>query len=59
MIQNASLDADSWYEISFDPPPADKPNEYHHIEVKLAQPGLVARTRNGYYSNPTAFEPSH
>jgi VWFA-related protein len=59
MIQKCIADADSWYEISFDPPPADKPNEYHRIEVKLAQPGLVARTRNGYYSNSTAIEPAH
>jgi VWFA-related protein len=50
-IQKCLLDSDSWYEISFDPPPPDKPNEYHHIEVKLAQPGLIARARTGYYSN--------
>jgi VWFA-related protein len=59
MIQKCVADANSWYEISFDPPPADKPNEYHRIEVKLAQSGLIARTRNGYYSNPTGVEPSH
>jgi VWFA-related protein len=59
MIQKCVADANSWYEITFDPPPADKPNEYHRIDVKLAQPGLIARTRNGYYSNPTAIEPSH
>ncbi len=58
MIQKCIADANSWYEISFDPPPPDKPNQYHRIDVKLAQPGLVARTRNGYYSNPTSFEPS-
>ena len=54
MIQKCLTDADSWYEITFDPPPADKPNEYHHIEVRLDQPGLIARTRNGYYANPVA-----
>jgi VWFA-related protein len=58
-IAKCLLDADSWYEITFDPPSADKPGEYHHIEVKLAQPGLVARTRTGYYSNPFAIEPAH
>jgi VWFA-related protein len=58
-IQKCLLDVDSWYEIVFDPSPPDKPNEYHRIEVKLAQPGLVARTRTGYYSNTTAVEPSH
>jgi VWFA-related protein len=53
MIQRCLLDAKSWYEIGFDPLPADKPNEYHHIEVKVNQPGLVVRTRDGYYANPT------
>ena len=50
-IQRCLTDADSWYEITFDPPPLDKPNEYHHIDVKLDRPGLIARTRDGYYSN--------
>lgn len=59
MIQNCLLDAASWYAITFDPPPADKPNEYHHVEVKLDQPGLVARTRTGYYSNPVATSPAY
>jgi VWFA-related protein len=58
-LQKCLLDVDSWYEISFDSPPPDKPIEYHRIEVKLAQPGLIARTRNGYYSNTTAAAPSH
>jgi VWFA-related protein len=57
-IQKCLLDADSWYEIVFDPPPPDKPEEYHHIEVKLDQPGLIARTSTGYYSNPVA-SPAH
>ena len=54
-IQKCLADAQSWYEITFDPLPADKPNEYHRIEIKLDQPGLVARTRTGYYSNPVAM----
>jgi VWFA-related protein len=58
MIQKCLDDVNSWYEITFEPPPADKPNEYHHIEVRLDQPGLVARTRTGYYSNTAAAGPS-
>jgi VWFA-related protein len=52
-------DADSWYEIKFDPPSADRPNQYRHIEVKLAQPGLIARTRTGYYASLFAIESAH
>lgn len=57
MIQRCIADVDSWYEISFDPPPTDKPNQYHRIEVRVDQPGLIARTRNGYYANPVAIDP--
>jgi len=57
MIQRCIADANSWYEISFDPSLAGKPNEYHHIEVRLDQPGLIARTRTGYYANPVAANP--
>ena len=53
-IEKSLVDAQSWYEIAFDPLPADKPNEYHHIEIKVDQSGLIARTRTGYYSNPVA-----
>ena len=55
MIRQCLADADSWYELVYDPPPADKPNQYHHIEVKIDQPGLIARTRDGYYANPHLF----
>jgi VWFA-related protein len=47
----------SWYEIVFDPPPADKPNEYHHIEVRLDQRALIAHTTDGYYANPKVLQP--
>lgn len=57
MIQRCLADAQSWYEIGFTPLPADKPNEYHHIEIKIDRPGIAARTRDGYYANPTMFPP--
>jgi VWFA-related protein len=53
MIRKCLADVSSWYEITFDPPPSEKPNEYHHIEIKLDQRDLTARTRDGYYANPT------
>ncbi len=59
MIQKCLDDVNSWYEITFDAPPSDKPNEYHHIEFKLDQPGLMARTRTGYYANPAAAAPAN
>lgn len=45
-------DAVDFYTISFDPGRADRPNEYHHIEIKVDKPGLKARTRDSYYLQP-------
>jgi VWFA-related protein len=59
MIQRCLADAKSWYEITYDPPPAEKVNEYHHIEIKLSQRNLVARTSDGYYANMQVNEPRH
>jgi VWFA-related protein len=55
MIQRCVADAKSWYEIGFTPLPADKPNEYHHVEIKVDQQNLNARSRDGYYANPAAI----
>lgn len=52
-LQECVADAVPYYEISFDPPPAAKPNEYHQLEIKIAKPSLIARTRHGYYAQPS------
>lgn len=59
MLRQSLLDADSWYEITFDPLPADKPNEYHHIEVRVDRPGLTARGPDSYYSNIKSGTPAN
>jgi VWFA-related protein len=51
LLKQAFADADAWYELSFQPA-AGEPYEYHQLEVKVDKPGLVARTREGYYSPP-------
>jgi VWFA-related protein len=53
-LQECVADAAPYYQISFVPPPAQRTNEYHHLEVKVAKPGLIARTRQGYYAQPQA-----
>ena len=45
-------DANAFYVLSFDGLPGDGPNEYHALEIKIAKPGLKARTRSGYYAQP-------
>jgi VWFA-related protein len=51
-IARCIADADAFYTLTLDAAKADKPNEYHALEVKVATPGLTARTRSGYYAQP-------
>ncbi len=52
MLKRCLAETESWYEITFDAPPAEQPNEYHLVEITVDKPGLIARTRNGYYAQP-------
>jgi VWFA-related protein len=51
-LRKCLTDTESWYEITFDATIAERPNEYHHIQVTVDKPGLTARTRDGYYAQP-------
>jgi VWFA-related protein len=51
-IESCVQDAGAFYTISFNPPTADKPNEYHDLKVEIDKPGLTARTETGYYNQP-------
>lgn len=52
LLQRWLADTQAYYELSFAPLLDQKPDEYHHLEIRLAKPGLTARTRQGYYSQP-------
>ena len=52
LLQQCVADLDNYYKISFDAPPAETPDTYHHLEIKMNKPGMVARTRDGYYAEP-------
>jgi VWFA-related protein len=52
LIERCVTDAKTYYVLSYNQPPAAHPDEYHGIEVKVDRPGLKARTRTGYYSQP-------
>ncbi len=51
-IDRCVADAKTYYVLTYNRPPAAHPDEYHGIEVKVDKPGLKARTRTGYYSQP-------
>jgi len=49
-LERCLTDLSAYYELSFDPPPGDRRDEFHTLQVKVSQPGVTARTRTGYYS---------
>ncbi|MGB6198157.1 MAG: VWA domain-containing protein [Candidatus Acidiferrales bacterium] len=52
-LQECVSNSAPYYEISFNPATPEQPNEYHRLEIKIDKPGLIARTRQGYYAQPT------
>jgi VWFA-related protein len=51
-IAHCVNEADAYYTLVVDQSPADAPNSYHALTVKVAKPGLTPRTRDGYYVQP-------
>jgi VWFA-related protein len=49
-LASCASDADYFYVIGFDSFPADDPDEYHALQVKVDKSGVKARTRTGYYN---------
>jgi VWFA-related protein len=52
-IERCIADTQAYYQLTFTPPSAAHANEYHSIAVLVDKPGLKARTRTGYYGQPT------
>src|SRR5580704_11827861 len=52
LLQKCLTDTEAYYVISFETPAAGQRDEYHHLEIRLAKPGLSARTRQNYYAQP-------
>ncbi len=51
-IAKCIADAESYYMLSFDSPPAASPGELHSIQVKVNRLGLKVRTNTAYYAQP-------
>jgi VWFA-related protein len=45
------------YAFTFDPPLAERMDEYHSLKVELSQPALIAHTFAGYYNQPFYNDP--
>lgn len=50
LIAQCVADAKSYYSLTSDSNPAGHPDEYHDVQVKIDKPGLITRTRMGYYA---------
>jgi VWFA-related protein len=55
-IRDCVDDAGEFYTVSFDPPHATQPDEYHDLKVQMNVPGLSARTNTGYYDQPVFYD---
>ena len=51
-LENFMQDAGAYYTLSFDPPHAKAPDEYHDLQVQVGKPGLKVHTTTGYYNEP-------
>ena len=51
-LDRSIADANAFYVMTIKATPADRANEYHSLDVKVGTPGLMARTRTGYYAQP-------
>ena len=52
LIGTCVADAKSYYSLTFESRPAAHPDEYHDLRVTIGKPGMVGRTRTGYYAQP-------
>jgi VWFA-related protein len=53
-IDNCIAEASAFYTLSFEPPHADHPDDYHDLKVQAGRPGVTVRTNTGYYNQPQA-----
>ena len=51
-IANCVEEESDFYTVSFNPAPADHPNDYHDLKVRVSTPEFTARSDTGYYDQP-------
>jgi VWFA-related protein len=52
LIKKTLDETKAYYVLTFNPPPAARPSEFHTIEVQVDKPGVKVRTRTTYYGSP-------
>jgi hypothetical protein len=51
-IEHCVQSASAFYTVSFDPPRAAHPDEYHALKVQIGTHALSAHPNTGYYDQP-------
>lgn len=47
-----TADVEGGYDVTFATTVPERADEYHHLQVEVSTPGVIARTRDGYYAQP-------
>ena len=55
-IDRCVEEARSFYTLTFNPPHADRMDEYHDLRVQVNRPGMTVRGPTGYYNEPVYFD---
>jgi VWFA-related protein len=55
-IRQCVEDASEFYTVSFNPPLAAQPDEYHDLKVEINASRLSGRTNTGYYDQPVFYD---
>jgi VWFA-related protein len=55
-IEHCVEDASEFYTVSFDPPHAAQPDEYHELKLQIGEARLSARTNGDYYNQPAFYD---
>lgn len=55
-IDHCIQEASSFYSLSFNPPNAAAPDEFHDVKVQISEPAVTARTNSGYYDQPIFYD---
>lgn len=55
-IERCIGDASDFYTVSFDPPHAAQPDEFHDLAVLTGTAQLQTRTSHGYYNQPVFYD---
>ena len=52
LLQECVADNVAYYRLSFEPPPTEKRDVYHALEVTVSRPGATVSSSTGYYDEP-------